>query len=63
MTLVSSHPDNDTCRYEGSPPQGPSRGTAGQYGFLPAVPVKKSLKEKKSTALIRRGGAPPGAAA
>ena len=31
----SSHPNHENRRYESSPPQGPSRGTAGQItGFF-----------------------------
>jgi len=31
---ASSHPKHENRRHEGSPPQGPSRGTAGQFGVF-----------------------------
>jgi len=34
MNFISSHHNHENRRYEGSPPQGPSRGTAGQSGIF-----------------------------
>ena len=52
MNFISSQWNHENCRYEGSPAQGPSRGTAGQFVCFSEISV-----------LIRRGGVPSGAAA
>jgi len=49
----SSHPDPENRRYEGSPPQGPSKARRGSSVFF----------KKCSRLLIRRGDVPSGAAA
>ena len=37
LELGRSHRNHENRRYEGSPPQGPSRGTAGQFRVLKKI--------------------------
>jgi hypothetical protein len=48
MNFVSLHRNHENRRYEGSPPHGPSRGTAGQEVFLSTAVVGKRCLSGKN---------------